>query len=80
MGDVGVVQIFVQLRNRLVHCQTDEIDLRRYREGLGHLDSALRGFALAESPRRLGAVSSCAAAACASRAVIQAWAGDRGLV
>ena len=53
MGQIGVVQIFIKLRNGLVHSKSDQIDLRGNGEGFGHLDSALGGAALlSEGSRR----------------------------
>ena len=38
MGQIGVVQIFVQLRKGLVHGLSQKIDLRGNGKGLGHAE------------------------------------------
>ncbi len=42
MGQVGVIQIFVQLGKRLIHRPAKQIDLRGNGIGLGHLQFAGR--------------------------------------
>ena len=38
MGEVSIIQIFVEDRHRLVRGHSDQIDFRGDREGLRHLD------------------------------------------
>ena len=40
MRQVGIIQVFVEYRDRLIDGHANQVDLRRYAEGLGHLDLA----------------------------------------
>ena len=40
MGNIGIIQIFIQLRNRLIYSQTQQVDFRRDRSRFGNFDSA----------------------------------------
>ena len=40
MGNIGIIQVFIQLRNRLIYSQSQQVDFRRDRSRFGNLDSA----------------------------------------
>ena len=44
MGQDGIVQIFVQLRDGLIHRPSQQVDLRADGEGLAHLDPSAAGM------------------------------------
>ena len=50
MRQVGIIQVFVEYRDRLINGHANRVDLRRYAEGLGHLDLAASASGSAEPP------------------------------